>query len=130
MGKNLSDKEKIKQFLDYKGISKNKFYVQTGLSVGFLDSGNSLGVDRLRTIVNIYPDLNIEWIVTGEGSMIKPKQTTANNSTFLEILKEKDARIEKYIRENERLSIRVKQLESEMPNTVSASSKISSSKGA
>lgn len=130
MGKNLSDKEKIKQFLDYKGISKNKFYVQTGLSVGFLDSGNSLGVDRLRTIVNIYPDLNIEWIVTGEGSMIKPKQTTANNSTFLEILKEKDARIEKYIRENERLSIRVKQLESEMPNTVSASSKIGSSKGA
>lgn len=130
MGKNLSDKEKIKQFLDYKGISKNKFYVQTGLSVGFLDSGNSLGVDRLRTIVNIYPDLNIEWIVTGEGSMIKPKQTTANNSTFLEILKEKDARIEKYIRENERLAIRVKQLESEMPNTVSASSKIGSSKGA
>lgn len=130
MGKNLSDKEKIKQFLDYKGISKNKFYVQTGLSVGFLDSGNSLGVDRLRTIVNIYPDLNIEWIVTGEGSMIKPKQTTANNSTFLEILKEKDARIEKYIRENERLSIRVKQLESEMPNTVSASSKVGSSKGA
>lgn len=130
MEKNLSDKEKIKQFLEYKGISKNKFYVQTGLSVGFLDSGNSLGVDRLRTIVNIYPDLNIEWVVTGEGSMTKTKQSTANSSALLEIIKEKDARIEKYIRENERLSIRVKQLESEMPNTVSASSKVGSSKGA
>lgn len=126
----MNEKARIKQFLDYKGISKNKFYVQTGLSVGFLDSGNSLVVDKLKKVINTYPDLNLEWIVTGEGSMIKPKQTTASNSAFLEIIKEKDARIEKYIRENERLSIRVKQLESEMPNTVSASSKVGSSKGA
>lgn len=126
----MNEKARIKQFLDYKGISKNKFYVQTGLSVGFLDSGNSLVVDKLKKIINTYPDLNLEWIVTGEGSMIKPQQTTASGSAFLEIIKEKDARIEKYIRENERLSIRVKQLESEMPNTVSASSKVGSSKGA
>lgn len=126
----MNEKARIKQFLDYKGISKNKFYVQTGLSVGFLDSGNSLVVDKLKKIINTYPDLNLEWIVTGEGSMIKPQQTTASSSAFLEIIKEKDARIEKYIRENERLSMRVKQLESEMPNTVSASSKVGSSKGA
>ena len=126
----MNEKARIKQFLDYKGISKNKFYVQTGLSVGFLDSGNSLVVDKLKKIINTYPDLNLEWIVTGEGSMIKPQQTTASSAAFLEIIKEKDARIEKYIRENERLSIRVKQLESEMPNTVSTSSKIGSSKGA
>lgn len=126
----MNEKARIKQFLDYKGISKNKFYVQTGLSVGFLDSGNSLVVDKLKKIINTYPDLNLEWIVTGEGSMIKSQQTTASSSAFLEIIKEKDARIEKYIRENERLSIRVKQLESEMPNTVSTSSKIGSSKGA
>ena len=126
----MNEKARIKQFLDYKGISKNKFYVQTGLSVGFLDSGNSLVVDKLKKIINTYPDLNLEWIVTGEGSMIKPQQTTASSYAFLEIIKEKDARIEKYIRENERLSIRVKQLESEMPSTVSTSSKVGSSKGA
>ena len=126
----MNEKARIKQFLDYKGISKNKFYVQTGLSVGFLDSGNSLVVDKLKKIINTYPDLNLEWVVTGEGSMIKAPQTTANSTALLEIIKDKDARIEKYIRENERLSMRVKQLEGETPATVSTSAKIGQYKGA
>ena len=126
----MNEKARIKQFLDYKGISKNKFYVQTGLSVGFLDSGNSLVVDKLKKIINTYPDLNLEWVVTGEGSMIKAPQTTASSTALLEIIKDKDARIEKYIRENERLSMRVKQLESETPATVSTSAKIGQYKGA
>lgn len=126
----MTEKARIKQFLEYKGISKNKFYVQTGLSVGFLDSGNSLVVDKLKKIINTYPDMNLEWVVTGEGSMIKTKQSTASSSALLDIIKEKDTRIEKYIRENERLTIRVKQLEADAPNTVSASSKVGQSKGA
>lgn len=126
----MTEKARIKQFLEYKGISKNKFYVQTGLSVGFLDSGNSLVVDKLKKIINTYPDMNLEWVVTGEGSMIKTKQSTASSSALLDIIKEKDTRIEKYIRENERLTIRVKQLEDDAPNTVSASSKVGQSKGA
>ena len=81
-------------------------------------------------IEKTYPDLNLEWVVTGEGSMIKAPQTTANSTALLEIIKDKDARIEKYIRENERLSMRVKQLEGETPATVSTSAKIGQYKGA
>lgn len=101
----MNEKARIKQFLDYKGISKNKFYVQTGLSVGFLDSGNSLVVDKLKKIINTYPDLNLEWIVTGEGSMIKSKQNTADSSVLLDVIREKDTRIEQLVRANERMSI-------------------------
>lgn len=71
----MTDKEKIIQYLDFKGISKNKFYVKTGLSVGFLDSGNSLGVDKLRIIIDNYPDLNETWLITGAGNMIKNETT-------------------------------------------------------
>jgi len=70
----MTDKEKILYYLKYKGISKNKFYLKTGLSVGFLDSGNSLGVDKLRIIYDNYHDLNLEWIITGEGPMIKNEE--------------------------------------------------------
>lgn len=41
------------------------------MSVGFLDSGRSLGVDKLRIIIDNYPDLSLTWLVTGEGAMIK-----------------------------------------------------------
>ena len=66
----MTDKEKIHKYLKFKGISKNKFYLKTGLSVGFLDSGSSLGVDKLRLIVDYYPDLNLTWIVSDTGDMI------------------------------------------------------------
>lgn len=41
----MTTKEKIKYYIDSKGISKNKFYTITGLSTSFLDSGNTIGVD-------------------------------------------------------------------------------------
>lgn len=67
----MSDKDRIKKFLEYKHISKNKFYSQTGLSIGFLDSGSSLGVDKARIIINAYPDINLNWLILGEGDMLR-----------------------------------------------------------
>ncbi|MDY9919938.1 MAG: hypothetical protein U2P89_13885 [Proteiniphilum sp.] len=58
------------EYLKYKGISKNKFYLKTGLSVGFLDSGKSLGVDKLREILDIYHDLNPAWFLPGDAPML------------------------------------------------------------
>ena len=66
----MTDKQKIIEYLKKKDISKNKFYVKTGLSVGFLDKGSSLGVDKLRIIIDNYPDLNHSWLLTGEGEML------------------------------------------------------------
>lgn len=67
----MTDKQKILEYLRCKGITKNKFYVETGLSVGFLDSGKSLGVEKLRNILDIYHDLNPAWFVPGDGPMLK-----------------------------------------------------------
>ncbi len=66
----MTDKQKISKYLKYKGISKNKFYLKTGLSVGFLDSGKSLGVDKLREILDIYHDLNPAWFLPGDAPML------------------------------------------------------------
>lgn len=76
----MGEKDKIKQFLDYKGISKNKFYSQTGLSIGFLDSGKSLGVDKMRIIINTYPELNIEWLVLDRGPMLNTGDASHSTS--------------------------------------------------
>jgi phage repressor protein C with HTH and peptisase S24 domain len=67
----MTDKEKIIEYLKYKGVSKNKFYTATGLSTGFLDKGSSLGVDKLRIIIDNYPDFNPDWLLAENGNMLK-----------------------------------------------------------
>ena len=60
----MTTKEKIKYYIDSKGISKNKFYTITGLSTSFLDSGNTIGVDKAKIIIEKFPDLSLEWLLT------------------------------------------------------------------
>ncbi|EKB61438.1 hypothetical protein [Bergeyella zoohelcum] len=84
----MTDKEKIIYYLDYKGISKNKFYKKTGFSTGFLDKGSSLGVDNLRIIIDNYPDLSLRWFVMGEGEMIVDEKNDGNIFSDIKILEE------------------------------------------
>lgn len=74
----MTDKEKIINFLNIKGISKNKFYKTTGFSVGFLDSGSSLGVDKLKIIIDNYHDLNIDYILGNSTDVICPPNSRKN----------------------------------------------------
>lgn len=80
----MTEKDKIKYYLEYKNISKNKFYQETGLSIGFLNSGNSLGADKVRTIINTYPDINLEWLIMDKGPMLRdtsePKEPVEKQS--------------------------------------------------
>ncbi|PHS03636.1 MAG: hypothetical protein COA88_15505 [Kordia sp.] len=66
----MTDKEKIIEYLDFKGFSKNSFYKRTGFSTGFLDKGSSLGVDKLRIIIDNYQDFNPLWLLTGNSEML------------------------------------------------------------
>lgn len=63
--------DRIIKFLNYKGITKYKFYKDTGLSNGFLDKKGSIGVDKCEIIYSVYPELNFEWLITGVGFMLK-----------------------------------------------------------
>lgn len=66
----MTEKEKLKAYLKEKGISKNKFYTITGFSIGFLDSGRSLGADKVKIIINKFPDLSLDWLIMDQGPML------------------------------------------------------------
>lgn len=70
--------DRIFQILEYKGISKNRFYKDTGLSNGFLDKVKDIGVSKIEYILNSYPEINIEWLMTGKGPMLK--ESNSDNS--------------------------------------------------
>ena len=70
--KNIStQKERILKFIDYKGISKNRFYKETGISNGVLDKLSGLSMDTVEKFYSTYNEVNPEWLLTGEGEMLK-----------------------------------------------------------
>ncbi len=64
--------DRILEYIDFKGITKYRFYQDTGLSNGFLDKKGNIGSDKCEKIITCYPDLNLEWLMMGIGEMIKP----------------------------------------------------------
>lgn len=64
--------DRILQIIDFKGINKNKFYKEAGLSNGFLDKvRKDIGSSKIEQILNAYPEINPDWFLTGEGNMLK-----------------------------------------------------------
>lgn len=92
-----TQKERILQFLEFKGISKNKFYIETGISNGVLDKKSGLSMDTIEKFYSKYPEINPEWLLTGKEEMIKRNvnKLQHNNSvtksvTFSEETKSKE----------------------------------------
>ena len=67
--------ERLKEYLDYKGIANYRAEKECGLSNGLiknaLSAGSALGSDKLEKILTVYSDLSAEWLIRGVGSMIK-----------------------------------------------------------
>jgi hypothetical protein len=64
-------KKKILQYLDYKGITKYKFYQDSGVTNSTLSQDNGLSESNLLKILSYYKDLSAEWLLRDEGNMLK-----------------------------------------------------------
>jgi hypothetical protein len=77
-------KERIIEFIDYKGISKNAFENACNMSKRYLS--NLKGTPGARIIKNIhdaFPELNTTWLITGVGEMLS-KDTKDQESALLD----------------------------------------------
>jgi repressor LexA len=73
-------KKRILQYLDYKGIDNKETYEKTGISNGVFSQKNGISEDNLLRFLNYYQDLNPEWLLTGEGELIKGSKKEVSNS--------------------------------------------------
>lgn len=91
-------KKRIIQYLDLKGISKYKFYKLTDFSNGFLDKDGNIGSDKCEKIYYLFPDIDLNWLITGKGEMLKKKpgivEGGVREEELLRIIAEKDYMIE------------------------------------
>ncbi|APD06729.1 hypothetical protein UJ101_01210 [Flavobacteriaceae bacterium UJ101] len=63
-------RKRILQYIDYKNITRYRFYKDMQLSNGFLDKEGSVRSDICEKICYQYPDLNLYWLITGKGTML------------------------------------------------------------
>lgn len=64
-------KQRILEFANTLGISKRDFYTKIGVSRGTLESKTGITEDVMAKFIATYPNVSIEWLMTGEGDMIK-----------------------------------------------------------
>lgn len=72
----MGSTERMREYLDYKGITKYKFCNDLGFSNKFLDNSSNMGTDKACKILHHYPEINSEWLLTGNGAMLKENNDT------------------------------------------------------
>lgn len=127
----MSVKERIIKYVDYLGISVRAFEMNCGLSNGLVNNiRESLAQKTLDKVSMSYPELNIGWLLTGEGPMLKePNQLNTMDATKeadllrseIEILKksneEKERTIQRLFEQFDKLSEQNQVLVSLVTNT-------------
>jgi hypothetical protein len=66
--------DRLDKFMKSSGLNDNKLTVETGISNGLIGKGRkrgSLSQDNISKILHTYKDLNANWLLTGEGKMLK-----------------------------------------------------------
>ena len=65
-------KERALAFVAHKGLKMKEFEELAGLSSGYITSmRKGFGEDKLNNVLTAFPDLNRDWLVYGEGEMLK-----------------------------------------------------------
>lgn len=72
----MTVKERIETFCNFKKISMREFERLTGLNHGYVNTiRKGIGNEKLAGIMDAFPDLSRDWLLYGEGEMLKIKAT-------------------------------------------------------
>ena len=76
----MTSKDRLFEYIKYKGLPISKFERLSGVSNGYLKSSRGgFGADKLDIILKNNPDLNPEWLLTGEGNMLKSSSSSSGD---------------------------------------------------
>lgn len=92
-------KERLIEFLSYKGIGQIKFAEAAGLSRGFVNIlGDGISSKSLNKISQSFPELNTLWLTSGEGEMLNRSKTDVPTSQIINSEDELVAALDKGIK--------------------------------
>ena len=102
--------DRLMEFIRHAGLSARQFDLSIGASNGYTlrmkKNQASVGSDVIEMVLKTYPDLNVVWLLTGEGTMLK-SQAEPDILDFDRLPDDKKRAIEQIIEEK----IRERQLQ-------------------
>ena len=111
------------QFIKYAGLSARQFDLSIGASNGYTlrmkKNHASIGSDVIENILKVYPQLNVVWLITGEGQMLKEGEEGLILG-FEKLPQEKQTEIEQIIEQKikERQELELKRLLKEVTEEI------------
>lgn len=80
----MTIKERLLQFIEAQKISRSSFERAAGLSYGYIAAmRKGLGAEKLDNVLRAFPNLNRDWLLYGEGEMIKSNSPTNTSATII-----------------------------------------------
>lgn len=74
----MKTKERLKIFVQSLNKGQNAFEAEVGIANGYLASkSQSVNSDAIEKILNKYPNLNLDWLFTGNGNMFLDAESSA-----------------------------------------------------
>ena len=74
-------KERLKSFIKYKNMSIRQFTIALNVSESYVNSiSKSIQPDKIERISICFPELNIDWLMTGTGEMIRTSESENKNT--------------------------------------------------
>jgi hypothetical protein len=105
--------DRLLQFIKFSGLSARQFDLSIGAGNGYtlrMQKNNaSIGSDVIENIIKTYPELNLVWLITGEGDMLKTeKKKPIMNFEDLPRSRQKEIEliIEEKIRERQEIELK------------------------
>ena len=87
-------RERLLQYIRYKGMTGYQFSKEAGFSVNFLQWGTKgISSKSMHKIGQAFPELNLQWVATGEGEMLTGDTATILLSVHQAIVQGKDEEI-------------------------------------
>ncbi|WP_455668245.1 hypothetical protein [Phocaeicola sp.] len=77
----MEAKDRLMQYLDYKGISPTKAETMLGWGKGAFIKAKSISVDKAGEFLLLFKDLSAEWLLRGEGEMLRSNDSTSGDGT-------------------------------------------------
>lgn len=120
--------DRLMQFIKYAGLSARQFDLSIGAGNGYTlrmkKNNASIGSDVIENIIKTYPQLNVAWLLTGEGNMLKQEEEP-EPLDFDQLPREKQQEIERIIEKKirERQEVELKRLLKEVTEEIEQTQK-------
>lgn len=74
-------KDRLKHFIKTLGVSVNAFEKKWGTGQSYVNNiSKGIGNEHLTNLCNLHPELNLNWLFTGKGSMLLSESENLNEN--------------------------------------------------